>query len=131
MSATGFKRAFILAMNEFKTVKSEIKQLGSYLELSPKNQLRTRVQIYTKMFMSAESVASLVGENGVEDQFANRMSMIKGNEKLTDRALYKADQGRYFRSVQGYVAGELNRLIGEYQALGLEGAVNRPGFPRE
>ena len=125
MSATGFKRAFILAMNEFKTVKSEIKQLGSYLELSPKNQLRTRVQIYTKMFMSAESVASLVGENGVEDQFANRMSMIKGNEKLTDRALYKADQGRYFRSVQGYVAGELNRLIGEYQALGLEGAERR------
>jgi hypothetical protein len=125
MSATGFKRAFILAMNEFKTVKSEIKQLGSYLELSPKNQLRTRVQIYTKMFMSAESVASLVGENGVEDQFANRMSMIKGNEKLTDRALYKADQGRYFRSVRGYVAGELNRLIGEYQALGLEGAERR------
>jgi len=122
MSATEFKRAFILAMNEFKTVKSEIKQLGSYLELSPKNQLRTRVQIYTKMFMSAESVPSLVGENGVEDQFANRMSMIKGDEKLTDRALYKADQGRYFRSVRGYVAGELNRLIGEYQALGLEGA---------
>jgi hypothetical protein len=122
MSATEFKRAFILAMNEFKTVKSEIKQLGSYLELSPKNQLRTRVQIYTKLFMSAESVPSLVGENGVEDQFANRMSMIKGDEKLTDRALYKADQGRYFRSVQGYVAGELNRLIGEYQALGLEGA---------
>jgi len=125
MSATRFKRAFILAMNEFKTVKSEIKQLGSYLELSPKNQLRTRVQIYTKMFMSAESVPSLVGENGVEDQFANRMSMIKGNEKLTDRALYKADQGRYFRSVKGYVAGELNRLIGEYQALGLEGAEMR------
>lgn len=125
MSATGFKRAFILAINEFKTVKSEIKQLGSYLELSPKNQLRTRVQIYTKMFMSAESVPSLVGENGVEDQFANRMSMIKGNEKLTDRALYKADQGRYFRSVKGYVAGELNRLIGEYQALGLEGAEMR------
>jgi hypothetical protein len=125
MSATGFKRAFILAVNEFKTVKSEIKQLGSYLELSPKNQLRTRVQIYTKMFMSAESVASLVGENGVEDQFANRMSLIKGDEKLTDRALYKADQGRYFRSVQGYIAGELNRLIGEYQALGLEGAERR------
>ena len=125
MSATGFKRAFILAINEFKTVKSEIKQLESYLELSPKNQLRTRVQIYTKMFMSAESVPSLVGENGVEDQFANRMSMIKGNEKLTDRALYKADQGRYFRSVKGYVAGELNRLIGEYQALGLEGAEMR------
>jgi len=125
MSATEFKRAFILAVNEFKTVKSEIKQLGSYLDLSPKNQLRTRVQIYTKLFMSAESVPSLVGENGVEDQFANRMSMIKGDEKLTDRALYKADQGRYFRSVQGYVAGELNRLIGEYQALGLEGSERR------
>jgi len=117
-----FKRAMILAVDEFKTVKSELKQLQSEIHLAPKFQLTARVEIFTKLFLSAESVGSLVGENGVEDQFANRMSLLTGTGTLNARALYEADQGKYYRAIRVYVARELNRLIGIYQALGRDGA---------
>ena len=120
-----FKRAMILAVDEFKAVKSELKQLGSYIDLAPKYQLKSRVEIFTKLFLSAENVASLVGENGVEDQFANRMSMINATGSLDGRPVYEANKGAYFRSVKAFVAGELNRMIAEYQALGREGAERR------
>lgn len=120
-----FKRAMILAVDEFKTVKSELKQLQSEIQLAPKYQLTARVEIYTKLFLSAESVGSLVGENGVEDQFANRMSLLTGTGTLNERPVYAADDAKYFRSVLAYVAKELNRLIAEYQALGREGAERR------
>ncbi len=119
-----FKRAMILAVDEFKAVKSELKQLQSEIQLAPKYQLTSRVEIFTKLFLSAESVGSLVGERGVEDQFANRMSLLKGTGTLTDRPAY-ADQGRYYRAVRKFVADELSRLIAEYRALGKEGAERR------
>ena len=120
-----FKRAMILAVDEFKAVKSELKQLQSEIHLAPKYQLTARVEIFTKLFLSAESVGSLVGENGVEDQFANRMSMLTGTGTLNGRAVYDADQGKYYRAIRAYVAGELNRLISVYQAVGRERAERR------
>lgn len=120
-----FKRAMILAVDEFKAVKSELKQLQSEIQLAPKYQLTSRVEIFTKLLLSAESVGSLVGERGVEDQFANRMSMLTGTGTLNDRPAYAKDQGRYFRAIRKFVADELNRLIAEYRALGKEGAERR------
>jgi hypothetical protein len=121
-SPADFKRAIILAVDEFKMVKSELKQLQSEIPLAPKFQLTSRVEIFAKLFMSAENVDSLVGEYGVEDQFANRMSLIRGNGSILSRPLYEADHGRYFRAVRAYVAREINRLVAEYRALGREGA---------
>lgn len=120
-----FKRAMILATDEFKSVKSELKQLQSEIQLAPKYQLTARVEIFTKLFLSAESVGSLVGEHGVEDQFANRMSMLTGSGTLNSRPVYEADQGKYYRSVRAYVAGQLNALIRQYQALGRDKAEMR------
>ena len=117
-----FKRAMILAVDEFKTVKTELKQLQSEIQLAPKYQLTSRVEIFTKLFLSAESVGSLVGEHGVEDQFANRMSMLTGKGTLNGRAIYDHNQGKYYRAVRKYVAEKLNRLIEKYQALGREAA---------
>lgn len=120
-----FKRSFVLAVDEFKSVKSELKQLQSELALTPKFQLTASVEIFTKLFLSAESVAALVTEHGVEDQFANRMSLITGEGTLNARPKYAEDQGHYFRSVRAYVASEMNRLISSYQALGMHGAERR------
>lgn len=117
-----FKRAMILAVDEFKTVKSELKQLQSEILVAPKYQLTARVEIFTKLFLSAESVGSLVGEHGVEDQFANRMSMLTGTGTLNERPVYAADQGKYYRAVRAYIASRLNDLIGQYQALGRDKA---------
>jgi hypothetical protein len=115
----------ILAVDEFKAVKSELKQLQSEIQLAPKYQLTSRVEIFTKLFLSAESVGSLVGERGVEDQFANRMSMLTGTGTLNDRPAYAADQGRYYRAIRKFVTDEMNRLVAEYRALGKEGAERR------
>lgn len=124
-SPSDFKRAMILAVDEFKVVKSELKQLQSEIPLAPKYQLTSRVEVFTKLFLSAENVGSLVGEHGVEDQFANRMSMITGRGSILSRQAYEADRGRYFRSCKTYVAQEINRLVEAYRAEGREGAERR------
>src|SRR5690554_773207 len=122
-SAEDFKRAFVLLIDEFKTVKSELKQLQSEISLSPKNQLTCTVEVFAKVFTSAESVGSLVTENGVEDQFANRMSIFKESGDITARPLYKSvGNSQYFKAVLSYTAEKLNALIREMQAAGRDAA---------
>jgi len=122
-SAEDFKRAFVLLIDEFKTVKSELKQLQSQITLSPKNQLSCTVEIFAKVFTSAESVGSLVTENGVEDQFANRMSIFQEAGDITKRRLFQeVGNSRYFRAVLAYAACSLNSGIGAMQLLGREEA---------
>lgn len=120
-----FKRAMVLAVDEFKTVKSELKQLQNTVPLVPKFQLQSTVEIYTKLFMSAENVDSLVGEAGVEDQFANRLSVIMGKNTLDGRPVYEEDHGAYYRSIRAHTAQRMNALISEYQALGRSGSEKR------
>jgi len=122
-SAEDFKRAFVLLIDEFKTVKSELKQLQSQITLSPKNQLSCTVEIFAKVFTSAESVGSLVTENGVEDQFANRMSIFQEVGDITKRPVFQeVGNSRYFRAVLAYAACSLNSGIGAMQRLGREEA---------
>lgn len=118
-----FKRAIVLVVDEFKTVKSELKQLQSEITLSPKNQLTASVEVFAKLFLSAESVASLVTENGVDDQFANRMSIFEESGSLVNRHLYvEVGNPRYFASVLAYSAETMNRMVAEMQAMGREEA---------
>lgn len=118
-----FKRAFALVVDEFKTVKSELKQLQSEITLSPKNQLTASVEVFAKLFLSAESVASLVTENGVEDQFANRMSIFEESGSLVKRQLYvEVGNPRYFASILAYSAETMNRMVAKMQAMGRDQA---------
>ena len=114
-----FKRSLALVIDEFKTVKSELKQLQSHITLSPKNQLASRVEIFAKVLMSAESVASLVTENGVEDQFANRMSIFIESGSLDQREVFqRVGKPSYFNAVLAYVVGKLNAGISAMRAKG-------------
>jgi len=111
-SMTDFKRNMVIVVDEFKTVKSEIKQLQSTISLAPKNQLSFDVEVYAKCFFSAESVDSLVGEFGVEDQFVNRFNIFKFQGTLNTRELYKEVGGaEYFRHVKAYIAKSFNARI--------------------
>src|SRR5690554_1322202 len=122
-SSEDFKRALVLLIDEFKTVKSELKQLQSTITLSPKNQLTCSVEIFAKVFTSAESVGSLVTENGVEDQFANRMSIFKERGSIDERPLFNSvGKGNYYRAVLAYTAQRLNEGIGNAQKMGRERA---------
>lgn len=121
-SMTDFKRAMILAVDEFKSARSELKQLQSEISISPKNQLTQSVEVFTKLFMSAEDVPSFAGEEGIEPQFANRFSYMRFYGSLTERVLYQADSPKYADNVQTYIANFMNEEIARYVELGRDAA---------
>lgn len=114
-------RAWILFVDEFKAASSELKLLNKEMAISPKNQLRCTVQLYTKLFASAENVRSLVGD-GAEAQFNNRFAYLSPStnaEKLEDRQLFK-DVGKsaYLNALVAYVGEYLNAGVARLCALG-------------
>jgi phage/plasmid primase-like uncharacterized protein len=118
-----FKRALILAVDEFKKVNSEMKQLQNQAALNAKYQLTTTVQLYSKLFFSAEHVRSLAGENGMEDQFANRFSYLRGEGTIDNRSRFKEiGSAAYHDHIQNYLARRMNDVIALYQAMGPERA---------
>ena len=118
-----FKRAFAIVFNEFKSVKSELKQLESGLALSPKHQLVSRVEVFAKLLFSAEGVQSLANENGVEDQFANRISIFEEKGDIEERALWqKVGKRYYFSNVLAYTIQRLNALVDQMVAMGKDKA---------
>jgi len=115
--------SWILWVDEFKTVKGELKQLNNTLMLAAKYELKTEVDVYLKMFTSAELVSSLAGENGVEDQFAKRFSYLNGSGTLDSRDVLKVvGKGVYLRCLTAYIGKRLNNLIDHYRAMGIDKA---------
>ena len=126
--ASDFFRAWVLSFNEFKSVKSELKELESEIQLSPKNQMVQIAEIYTKVFYSADGVASMTGEHGVESQFANRFSYWKLHGEITKRPLFKEiGKGAYRRSLEAYIGQYLNEAVEKMRGLGFEGASKQAG----
>jgi hypothetical protein len=118
-SMSDFKNTIAMVFDEFKTVKSEIKQLQSHISLAPKNQLNFKAEIYAKLFFSAEDVPSLVGEHGVEDQFLNRFTHFNMIGQIDSRPLYQTiGQAAYMDGLVPYVCDYFNTAITDYVALG-------------
>jgi hypothetical protein len=118
-SARDFRRSLILWVDEFKNVKSELKEICSELTLSPKNQLSVTVPLYCKVFTSAEGVASLANDYGVEDQFANRFSYIKGENSIEVREMWqRVGSVVYGDNVISYIVHNINKKIDEMRILG-------------
>jgi len=117
--AINFKNCWILFVDEFKKVNSEVKQLTSEISGSPKNQMNFTAPLYVKLFASAETVDSLAGETGVEAQFSNRFSLIPTLEsRISDRPLFIKSSATYFESLKNYVAQYLNTEVEKYIAMG-------------
>lgn len=119
-----FRRAFAVVFDEFKTVKSEIKQLERSISLAPKFELKSEVELFAKLFFSAENVHSLVGASGIEDQMANRFNCIRGvKARLEDRELFKKiGSSEYLRHLTGFSAKFLNEGVKSMQNLGRQKA---------
>ena len=114
---------WILAFDEWRRCKAELKQLNNKIQGSAKHKLRTSVPLYLKLFMSAEEVADLIGESGIETQFMERFNLITGNGRLEDRKIYQEYRGKnYLESLVGYLAKTLNEKVLAYQELGSEDA---------
>jgi hypothetical protein len=127
-SPKDFKRAFVTVFDEFKTVKSELKQLQSEISLAPKHQLSCTVEVFVKLFLSAESVESLIGSHGVEDQFCNRMSIIRGEGTIVSRAKFiEVGSAKYCESIANYIARKFNRKVAMLVSMGRDGATKYAG----
>jgi hypothetical protein len=118
-SLADFKRSPILSFDEFKTVKSEFKQIENTIQISPKSQLQFIAEVFAKLFTSAEGVPSLVGDAGVEDQFANRFSLFEEKGMLSSRPLFiERGKAAYMKSVQTYLCNQLNIRVDKMIAMG-------------
>lgn len=120
------RRSWVLAVDEFKGVTRELKQLGTELSFAPKNRARVTVPLYLKLFMSAEEVPSLVGEDtGADVQFINRFMRMRLTGVLDERGLYQADNAAYGAAVRNYIAGFVNQRVAEARKTGEAPAASR------
>lgn len=122
---SAFLSAKVLFVDEWKNVKSEIKQLETETRLSPKYKAEVTVPLFVKLFASADTVESLVGTYGAEQQFINRMSYLRNeNGKLiNERPLFiKYGSDKYLESVSNWIGKVLNQYVASYRALGKESA---------
>lgn len=114
-------RAWILFVDEFKYVNSELKQINNTLTAAAKNQMRASIPMYTKLFASAEGVESLTGE-GVESQFNSRFAYFRPKtcaEDLAKRGEFvSAGKAAYLDALAHYVAHFFNVGVARMKALG-------------
>jgi len=115
--------AWILWVDEFKAVKRELKQINESISGAGKKMMRATIPTYLKMFTSAETVGSLIGDAGVEEQFANRFTHIRGGSRIDDRPVFNTiGQDVYRNALSCYIANRLNEKVATYRRLGREGA---------
>lgn len=125
MTPERMRQAWVLVVNEFKGVTSEVKALENTISFSPKNRPMVTVPVYTKLFTSAEDVPSLLGsETGADAQFANRFMRVVGKGRLDDRPLFSADKEKYGASIRGHMARVLNAAVRGAREQGREMAAS-------
>lgn len=120
-----FKRKIVLNLNEVKSIKREIKELESTLTMTPKFQMTTTVDLYAKILWSADNIPSLIGEEGVEDQLANRINMFDetATGSIHNRKLFnEVGAAVYFDNLVYYIRDTLNGMISDYIAMGRGGS---------
>lgn len=126
IQASDVVRAWCLAFDEFKAVKGELKQLNNSITAAPKNQLRFKCEVFVKLFLSAEGVDSLVGADGVEQQFADRFSVHEvedGARSVDDLPLFDMYGKSAYRTVlANYAAERLNTGVEAMRERGVLGA---------
>ena len=119
LSPSAIFRCWILHVDEFKAASRELKQLNTAMQVSAKFQLETRVDLFVKLFSSAENVRSLSG-GGIETQFNMRFSYVHpGDAALDSRPLFKSiGKGKYLSAMKAHVADYLNTGVERLVALG-------------
>ena len=121
-----FRRKFVLSFNEVKSIKRELKEVESSIRITPKNQMTSSVDVYAKLLWSADSIPSLVGEEGVEDQLANRISVFREEGGAVDKRkmFHSVGAGVYADNVMYYMRDRLNAAIAHYRSLGVAESSN-------
>lgn len=116
-------RSWVLAFDEAKTIKSEMKQVNNHLTVTPKYGTTTKVPVYLKLFLSAEGIDSLAGAAGVEAQLAERFSYMTGEGRVQDREVFNSlGSGAYLKSLTAGIAAYINNYVKAMREMGEEAA---------
>jgi|GEM_PF-3252417 len=115
--------SWLLFVDEVKIFKREIKNLDSSIRFSPKFKGVVEVPLYGKVFCSAESIDSFVGDYGVERQFLNRFSYLRSAGRLPDRQKFnRAGPGVYLDVIADYAGKRLTAGLARWRKEGREAA---------
>jgi len=119
--------AWVLWVDEFKSVRREFKEINESISGAGKNKMQATIPTYLKLFTSAENVESLSSQNtGIETQFAKRFTHIKGEGEIGDRALFKELGNETYRdALTSFVADKLNTKVRDYRAMGEKAAAKK------
>lgn len=120
LSPVDFRNSFILLIDEFTHFAQELKDLTHGMYLSAKYQMSEYVPLYAKVFLSAEKSTSFFGDAGVDEQLADRVSIIDLSNcgKLENRKLYKANTKLYHEAIKKYVHIFFRKKSKEYIKMG-------------
>ena len=124
VSLANAHRCFIMAVDEFKRPIAELKDLDTHLSGSPKHSMEVTVPVYTKLYMSAETVEGLIS-GGAEEQYSERFNYfddLTGSVKNIEA--FKHDPNRFFTCVKWYAACKMDTKVKEYREMGAERATS-------
>ena len=114
---------FALCVNEFSHINGELKQIEDKIVIAPKYLNQSTIPTFAKLFFSADDVDSLVGEYGVESQFANRFSVMRYTGSISKLEIFnRVGQYTFTHTLKTHVANYINKAVDEYILLGLEKA---------
>lgn len=119
-TADNFLTAWALSVNECREINEDFRKLENRLTLNTKNAMATTVDLFAKIFTSADTIKGLVGEHGVEAQFANRFNALAmRSANIEERALFTpSTKGDYAAALRYWFADVLNTGAAFYRELG-------------
>lgn len=122
LSPFELRNSWIILIDEFTVFKKEFKNLTNELIVDAKNQLRTIVDVYAKVFLSAEQSPSF--EDGVDKQITDRVQQIRPETiPLEEREKYISyGNALYLQCVSRYIYLYFVEAIEKYKNLGKIGA---------
>lgn len=114
-----FVNTLALIFDEAKRVTGNHKLLQSSIPCTPKHEMTVYVDVYLKLFLSAEHIYSLAGEHGVETQFANRFNLLRLEGNLSERPLFRdVGSGLYQKVCKHFISRKIDEKINYYRSMG-------------
>lgn len=122
LSPFELRNSWIMLIDEFTIFKKEFKNLTNEMIVDAKNQLRTIVEVYAKVFLSAEQSPSF--EDGVDKQITDRVQQIRPETIALEKRENYINYGNalYLQCVSKYIYLYIKKAIKKYLTLGKVGA---------
>ena len=126
ISVNNLNKSCALVIDEFSYAAKELKDICESIKINIKGGSLTEVDVYAKIFFSADNVESLTS-GGVEDQMANRFSYwnFSKHGKIDNKKFYKNNSPTAINnSIDSYMSKRVNDNFRKFREIGKEEASN-------